>query len=80
MILARNKDDKISTIIPYMNKGQIIFAEEDKEFTDQILDFRGQKFSVHDDAPDVTAEFNNRIENIKVIQNVQIFDRKLLGI
>ncbi len=76
----KNKDDKISTIIPCMNKGQIIFAEEDKEFTDQILDFRGQKFSVHDDAPDITAEFNNRIENIEVIQNVQIFDRRKLGV
>ncbi|MFL0251399.1 hypothetical protein ACJDT4_13330 [Clostridium neuense] len=76
----KNKDDKISTIIPYMNKGQIIFAEEDKEFTDQILDFRGQKFSVHDDAPDITAEFANRIENIKVIQKVQLFDRRRLGL
>ncbi|AGK98178.1 hypothetical protein [Clostridium pasteurianum] len=61
----KNKDDKISTIIPFMNKGQIIFAEEDEDFTEQILEFRGQKFSVHDDAPDVTAEFANRIENVK---------------
>lgn len=76
----KNKDDKISTIIPVMNKGQIIFAEEDEEFTKQILDFRGQKFSVHDDAPDITAEFNNRIENIKVIQKVKIYDRSKLGI
>lgn len=61
----KNKDDKISTIIPYMNKGQIIFADEDEEFTDQILGFRGQKFSVHDDAPDITAEFFDRIDKIK---------------
>lgn len=76
----KNKDDKISTSIPYMNKGQIIFAEEDQEFIDQILDFRGQKFSIHDDAPDITAEFNNRIENIEVVQNVQIFDRRAFGL
>lgn len=76
----KNKDDKISTIIPFMNKGQIIFAEEDKEFTDQILDFRGQKFSVHDDAPDVTSEFANRIENIKVMQYASFVDRRKLGI
>lgn len=76
----KNKDDKISTIIPYMNKGQIIFAEEDQDFIAQILGFRGQKFSIHDDAPDITAEFNNRIENIEVIQNVQIFDRRKLGV
>lgn len=76
----KNKDDKISTLIPYINKGQIIFAEEDEEFTDQILDFRGQKFSVHDDAPDVTAEFNNRIESIEIIEFASFLDRKSLGI
>ncbi|MBZ9615308.1 hypothetical protein [Clostridium estertheticum] len=61
----KNKDDKISTIIPSMNKGQIIFCDEDTEFTNQILDFSGQKFSLHDDAPDITAEFANRIGGIK---------------
>jgi hypothetical protein len=76
----KNKDDKISTIIPYMNKGQIIFAEEDLEFIDQILDFRGQKYSVHDDAPDITAEFNNRIDNIQVVETATFFDRRKLGI
>lgn len=76
----KNKDDKISTIIPYMNKGQIIFAEEDKEFIDQILDFRGQKFSVHDDAPDITSEFANRIENIEVVEKVVLLDRKKFGL
>lgn len=76
----KNKDDKISTIIPYMNKGQIIFAEEDLEFIDQILDFRGQKYSVHDDAPDITAEFNNRIDNIQVVETATFFDRRKLGV
>jgi hypothetical protein len=76
----KNKDDKISTIIPAMNKGQIIFAEEDTEFTNQIKEFAGQKFSIHDDAPDITAEFVNRIENIEVIQTVQLYDRRKLGI
>jgi phage terminase large subunit-like protein len=75
----KNKDDKISTIIPFMNKGQIIFAEEDEEFTKQILEFAGQKFSAHDDAPDITSEFANRIENIEVINKVSFLDRKLLG-
>lgn len=74
----KNKDDKISTIIPFMNKGQIIFAEEDKEFMDQILDFRGQKFSVHDDAPDITAEFANRIENIEIVCIATFIDKRKL--
>ncbi len=61
----KNKDDKISIIIPFMNKGQIIFCEEDTEFTDQIQEFKGQKFSLHDDAADITSEFANRIGDIK---------------
>lgn len=75
----KNKDDKISTLIPVLNKGQMIFAEEDKEFIQQILDFTGQKYSLHDDAPDISSEFINRINNIKVSETVNIFDRKLLG-
>ncbi|MCU5967984.1 hypothetical protein H3U18_19530, partial [Clostridioides difficile] len=71
----KNKDDKI----PVLNKGQMIFAEEDKEFIQQILDFTGQKYSLHDDAPDISSEFINRINNIKVSETVNIFDRKLLG-
>lgn len=76
----KNKDDKISTLIPYINKGQIIFAEEDSEFTDQVLDFRGQKYSVHDDAPDITSEFSIRIENIEVVENVVLLDRRKFGL
>lgn len=74
----KNKDDKISTCIPFMNKGQIIFAEEDEEFVEQILDFRGQKFTVHDDAADITAEFNNRIENIEVVSTLNFYSRDSL--
>ena len=76
----KNKDDRISTIIPYMNKGQIIFCEEDEEFTGQIEEFRGQKFSDHDDSCDVTAEFANRISNLEVIQNVVILDKRKFGL
>ena len=56
----------LSTIIPAINKGQIIFADEDEEFVNQILDFAGQQYTIHDDAPDITSEFANRIDNIKV--------------
>lgn len=76
----KNKDDRISTIIPYMNKGQIIFAEEDTEFIDQMKEFAGQKFSLHDDAPDVTAEFANRISDIKVIKAIKFYRREVLGV
>ncbi|MCB2308835.1 hypothetical protein LGL08_20505 [Clostridium estertheticum] len=76
----KNKDDKISTIIPYMNKGQIIFAEEDEEFINQIMEFAGQKFSIHDDAPDVTSEFFLKISEIKLTSVVKVMDRRSLGL
>lgn len=62
----KNKDDKISTSIEAINNGQVIFAEEDKDFTQQILDFCGQDYSEHDDAPDITSEFINKIDNVEV--------------
>ncbi|HBG4413289.1 TPA: hypothetical protein KSL57_003235, partial [Clostridioides difficile] len=76
----KNKDDKISTLIPVLNKGQMIFAEEDKDFIQQILDFAGQKYSLHDDAPDISAEFINRIFKIEVIEKVSFLDRRKLGV
>jgi hypothetical protein len=76
----KNKDDKISTIIPIVNRGQIIFAEEDEPFINQILEFAGQRFSVHDDAPDITSEFLNRVDFIKVVNQVKVFDKSRLGL
>ena len=76
----KNKDEKISTVIDPVNNGQIIFADNNKDFTQQILDFQGQLYSLHDDAPDVVAEFSKRIEEIEVVQAIQILDRKELGV
>lgn len=60
----KNKDEKISTIIDYVNNGQIIFVDNNKEFIDSILDFQGQQYSLHDDAPDITSECANRLDKI----------------
>lgn len=76
----KNKDDKISTIVPYVNNGTFIFAEEDSEFLNQLMDFAGQKFTVHDDAADVAAEFWLKVDEIKVIKKVKFLNRKLFGL
>ncbi|MBK5243200.1 hypothetical protein [Clostridium sp.] len=76
----RNKDEKISTIVSDVNNGRIIFNSEDVPFQDQIMDFAGQNFSSHDDAPDITAEFANRINDIKVVSIVKVMDRRALGL
>ena len=77
---SKNKDDKIFTIVGEVNNGQIIFNSEDEEFYKQILEFAGQEFSIHDDAPDITAEFANRIPNIENVEYATFIDRNKLGI
>ena len=76
----KNKDDKISTIVPAVNNGTFIFAEEDEGFIEQLMEFAGQKFTVHDDAADVSAEFWLKIDEIKVIKKVKFLNRKLFGL
>jgi len=71
----KNKDDKISTIVPFVNRGEFIFAEEDEEFINQFKEFAGQKFTLHDDAADVSSEFWLKVDEIRVISKVEIFDR-----
>ncbi|WP_290060218.1 terminase [Paraclostridium bifermentans] len=74
----KNKDEKISTIIDNVNNGQIIFANNNKGFIEQILEFQGQKYTLHDDAIDIVAEFANRVDNIEVIGKIKLLDRSLL--
>lgn len=70
----KNKDEKISTIIDSVNNGQVIFVDNNKDFTDQILDFQGQKYTVHDDATDITAECVNRLDTIQVKGKLKVYD------
>lgn len=74
----KNKDDRINTIVGDVNNGQIIFNNEDTEATQQILDFCGCKYSVHDDFCDVIATFNEKIGIIEVGHPIKFFDKKLL--
>ena len=70
--------EKISTIIDSINNGQIIFNEEDIEFTSQILDFSGQKYTNHDDAIDTVAQFTIDVKTIEVVGRIKLFNRNLL--
>jgi hypothetical protein len=76
----KNKDDKISTIVPFLNRGEFIFCSEDEDFNNQVMDFAGQKFTLHDDAPDVAAEFFLRVDQVKTVSKVTILDRRSLGL
>lgn len=79
----KNKDEKISTIVDQVNNGQIIIVsdvEDSKKAIDEILDFQGQLYSVHDDAPDNLAELEIKLKTIIVSRKVKILDRRLLGL
>lgn len=74
----KNKDEKIGTIVDAVNNGQIIICsdcEDSKKAIDEIKDFQGQLYSVHDDAPDNLAELEIKIKTIEIVSVVQIFDR-----
>ena len=74
----KNKDEKISTIVDPVNNGQIIIVsdcEDSQKAIDEIRDFQGQLYSVHDDAPDNLAELEIKIKTIEIVSAVQIFDR-----
>jgi predicted phage terminase large subunit-like protein len=66
----KNKEAKIRAISGKVDSGFFVFAEEDKEFTDQILAYEGEKFSAFDDAPDITAEFDRLIDEIIVNKDI----------
>lgn len=76
----KNKDDKISTIVPFVNRGEFIFCSEDEEFIKQFMEFAGQKFTVHDDAADVSSEFWLKVDEIKTVSKIKVLDRKSFGL
>ncbi len=72
-----NKENRIRAIAGKVNNGFIIFCEEDEEFYNQILEYRGSKVG-HDDAADALEMLDARIDEIKVIKPLKFFDRSLL--
>lgn len=60
-----NKDQRIMTITDKINSGQIIFNEANVDYNKQIWDFKGQKYSKHDDAIDSLEMAVNEIDEIK---------------
>ena len=60
----KNKEAKIRAISAKVDSGFFVFADEDTEFTNQILEYEGEGYTAHDDAADVTAEFDRLIDEI----------------
>lgn len=79
----KNKDEKISTVVDPMNNGQIVICsdcEDSKIAIEQIMDFQGQLYTVHDDMIDNIAELENKIKTIKTIGKVTLLDRRSFGL
>lgn len=60
----KKKDDRIATITDKINSGTIIFNEDNKEYNQQVFDFCGQNYSMHDDAIDSLEMAVNHIDEI----------------
>lgn len=77
---TKNKDERISTIIDPVNNGEIIFINDNQKFIDQMLDFQGALYSLHDDAPDIVAALSKFLLTIQVKNIIRIIDRRRLGV
>ena len=63
-----NKDEKIETVIDPLNNGQIIInsdCEDSRAAINQVMDFQGQQYTLHDDFIDMLAEGENALKEIK---------------
>jgi len=68
----KNKDERINTIVGDVNMGRVVFNADDEEALQQLADFCGAKYSVHDDFPDVLADCVTRLDTIKNTGTIKI--------
>ena len=73
----KKKDDRIATITDKINSGTIIFNECNKDYNQQVFDFCGQNYSLHDDAIDSLEMAVNNIDKIEN-KKVTLLDKSLL--
>ena len=73
----KKKDDRIATITDKINSGTIIFNEDNKDYNQQVFDFCGQNYSLHDDAIDSLEMAVNHIDEINN-RKITLLDKSLL--
>lgn len=72
---TKNKDQRIMTITDKINSGQIIFNDSNTDYNKQVFEFRGQKFTLHDDAIDSLEMAVNNIDKVKpLLTKLKIYD------
>lgn len=75
-----NKDNRISAIVGEVNLGRVIFNEDDREAIEQLSEFCGCKFSLHDDFPDCLADAIENITQINTGAKIQVFPLCYFGL
>ena len=73
----KKKDDRIATITDKINSGTIIFNKDNKDYNQQVFDFCGQNYSMHDDAIDSLEMAVNHIEEINN-KKITLLDKSAL--
>ena len=73
----KKKDDRIATITDKINSGTIIFNESNKDYNQQVFDFCGQNYSMHDDAIDSLEMAVNHIDEINN-KKITLLDKSAL--
>ena len=77
---TKNKDNRISAIVGDVNMGRIIFNEEDTAAIEQLFEFCGAKYSLHDDFPDCLADAVENIANVETVGKMKVFPLDYIGL
>lgn len=75
-----NKDNRISAIVGDVNMGRVVFNEEDPDAIQQLHDFCGCRFSLHDDFPDCLADALEQLPQIKTTSKLKVLPLSYLGL
>ncbi|MDF1496330.1 hypothetical protein [Caproiciproducens sp. CPB-2] len=75
-----NKDNRINAIVGDINMGRVVFNEEDTEAIEQLHDFCGCRFSLHDDYPDCLADALEQLPQIKKTSKLKVIPLSYLGL
>jgi len=76
----QNKDNRINAIVAEVNLGRVVFNEEDTEAIQQLSEFQGCKYSLHDDFPDCLTAALERLQEIESTQKLKVMDLSILGL
>ena len=78
---TKNKEAKIRAIGGKVDSGFIVFSDDDEPFYSQVLAYEGEGYTLHDDAPDVLAEADRLLDEIKKqAPQLKVYDLSLLGL